>query len=289
MQYELNKNKIRSLEVAIKVKQFTDYRSFLFAYIQEAKARNPQWTYGSWSKRLGLKNTSSITKIIQGERNPGSEITEKLINYFRFSGRDAQYFRDLVTLKKMEGNTRMSSLLLEKMGKEHPNGTLKILDDRTFRVISNWFYLPIREMTRMKDFQNDSTWIASKLRFAVPTQDVKQAIKVLKSLGLLINDSKGKLKVAQGRLDTSNDLASEAIKKYHEQMIENAKASVRLVSVESREITGATLVMNSAHLPKAKELIREFRKKFSELFEEELGDSVYQIQVQLFPLTKGEM
>ncbi len=37
---------------------------------------------------------------------------------------------------------------------------------------------------------------------------------------------------------------------------------------------------------KAKELIRDFKKKFEKLMEEETGDRVYQIQIQLFPLTK---
>lgn len=39
-------------------------------------------------------------------------------------------------------------------------------------------------------------------------------------------------------------------------------------------------------MPKAKELIRKFKKDFERLLEDKDGDHVYQIQLQLFPVTK---
>ena len=69
-------------------------------------------------------------------------------------------------------------------------------------------------------------------------------------------------------------------------MLEHAKAAVRRFSVEEREITSTTLVMSSKQIGIAKELIREFKQKFEQLLEDESGDRVYQIQIQLFPLTK---
>ena len=271
------------------VEKFTDYRAFLIAHAQDMKKINPKWTYGSWVKRLNLKTTSSITKIINGDREPGREITQKLIQYFKFKDKESVYFQDLIRLHKIKKDPRLSVLLMEKMSKEHPNGAIRILDDKTFSIISNWYYLVIREMTRMEGFLEDSEWISKKLQFKVTSREIRQAIDALLKVGLLKRDKNNSLQIAEGRTKTSDDIASEAIRRFHEQMLENAKISLRLLDVNEREFTSATLVMKINNIREAKEFIREFRKKFSKIFEEEKGDVAYQLQIQLFPLTKREI
>ncbi len=276
------------MKVSQEIHHFTDYRAYLVAHAQDMKRQNSSWSYGSWAKRLGLKTTSSITKIIQGDRDPGPGVTEKLIQYFRFNPIQAEYFRDLVRLYKVRHDPRLSVLLMEKMGKDHPNGAIRILDDKTFSAISNWYYLPLREMLRMKGFIESADWISKKLRFKVTPREVTQAYRTLEYLGLAQRDASGRLRITEGKINTTHDVASEAIKRYHEQMLENAKISIRTCPVEEREITGTSLAIRSENLSRAKEMVREFRKKFAQTFEEENGDSVVQFQLQLFPLTKKE-
>lgn len=270
------------------VQHFTDYRTFLVAHVQQMKDAKRGWSYGAWAKALGLKTTSSITKIVQGQRDPGPEVTEKLIRYFRFKKDEAEYFADLVRLHKVKDDPRLSVLLMEKMSKDHPNGSIRILDDKTFSIVSNWYYLPLRELVRTPKFMENSDWISKQFRFKVTPREITQALKAMESLGLLKRDAHGKLCVAEGRIDTSTDVASEAIKRYHEQMLENARAAIRTTVVDRREMTGASLVLRCSNLAQAKAMIREFRRKFAKTFEEENGDAVYQIQIQLFPLTKEE-
>ena len=95
--------------------------------------------------------------------------------------------------------------------------------------------------------------------------------------------------MGDGRIKTTNDIHSEAIKRYHEQMLDNAKEAIRKIDVNSREYTSSTFTMRSSNIPKAKELVREFREKFTKLLEEENGDGTFHIQVQFFPLTKLEV
>jgi len=278
-----------SMNTAVPIHQLTDYRSFLIAHAEDKKNLNPHWTYGSWAQQLGLKTTSSITKIIKGEREPGSEVTQKLISYFKFNSGQAQYFEDLVRLHKIKKDPRLSVLLMEKMAKDHPNGSIRILDNKTFSIISHWYYLTIREMVRLDQFFEDPKWISKKLHFKVAPKDIKYATKVLLEVGLLKRDKNGALNISQeGRIKTSDDIASEAIKRYHEQMLENAKHVLRNTDVNKREYSSATLALKTSNLSQAKEFVREFKNKFSKTFEEEKGDSVYQIQIQLFPLTKNE-
>lgn len=271
----------------LNVKHFSDYRDFLNAHFASKKISNPKWSYGLWATRLGLKATSSLTKIINNERAPGPEITNKLASYFCFDENELNYFTDLIRLSKIKDDPRLSVLLMERMGREHPDAKLKILEDKSFQIISNWFCMAIREMVRLNDFKEDPAWIQKRLSFEVKTSDIRKALEDLLQLGLLKRGADGKLITSSGLLHTTNDISSEAIKRHHEQMIDNSKISLRRDNVEIREFSAQTLTINLSKLPEAKELIRQFKGKFTRLLEETQGDETYQLQIQFFPLTKG--
>lgn len=269
----------------LNIKHFGSYRDFLKSHFESKRSQNSNWSYGVWAKRLDLKATSSLTKIINGEREPGEEISTKLVQYFNFDSVDESYFNDLVRLSKIKNDPRLKMMLMERMGREHPDARLHIMTDKSFAIICNWFCLTIREMVKLSDFNEDPLWIKNRLMFDVSVDEIRQAIKDLLHQGLLKRDSEGKLVTSDGLLHTTNDIASEGIKRYHEQMLEHAKASLRKVNVNQREFTAETLTINTSSIPEAKEMIREFKAKFARLFEEYEGDETYQFQIQLFPLT----
>lgn len=271
----------------LKVQTFTDYRSFLLAHAQDKKRLSRDWTYGIWARSIGLKDTSSITKIIQGQRHPGPDITKKLINYFRFNEKESLYFSDLVAFQKIKSDPRLSVVLLEKMGKQNPNISSKVLDDKSFSLISNWYCLAIREMVRLESFFEDPNWISKNFNFKVTPKEASRALELLFDLELLSRDKSGKIKITTGRYSTANDYSSEAIKRFHEATLDNAKQAIRQLSVTEREFSASTFTMKRSNLPQAKQLIREFKERFEELLEEDQGDNVFQLQIQFYPLTKN--
>ena len=177
---------------------------------------------------------------------------------------------------------------MERMGREHPDAHLFVISDKSFEIISNWFCMTIREMIRLQDFKEDFAWFQKRLMFEVSAVEIEKAIKDLLHQGLIKRNSKGALVSAPGLLHTTNDIASEAIKRFHEQMLDHAKTSLRKVSVEKREFTAETMTINTAKIPEAKEMIRDFKAKFSRMYEELEGDETYQFQIQLFPLTVSD-
>ena len=82
-------------------------------------------------------------------------------------------------------------------------------------------------------------------------------------------------------------MPSEGLKRFHEQMIEHAKSAIREVPVEERQICGMTLTVKKEDLKEAKEVIRHFMDRFSSRVDQKLGEQVYQLNVQFFPLTKN--
>lgn len=265
---------------------FADFRTFLVAHAQEMKAKKPNWSYGAWAKRLGLTSTSAISRVLGGQREPGPQMVERLILYFGFNDKEATYFRDLIMLRKVKDDPKLIVLLMEKLQKKHPHTFKSTLDTESYAVISNWYHLAIREMLSLDEFLADPEWISKRFQFKVTPREVAQAIENLIRVGLLTRDAEGRLKATEAKVSSTRDVASEGIKRYHEQMLDNAKLALRELGVEEREFGATTLSFRSENMGKAKALIREFRAKFEDLMEEGSGDGVYQLQFQLFPLTR---
>lgn len=270
------------------IKTFTDYRAFLRSYAYEAKKRNGQWTLGIWANQLGLKDTSSLTKILNGQRHPGPQVTEKLCKHFKFNLRDRAYFQDLVTLYKNQNNPRLCVALLEKMGKQFPQSDLAIIDTRSFEFFSQWYVMPLREMVRLPWFKEDAEWIASQFKFKVTVQEIKKALELLLTLGLIKREG-SKLQIAHGRVSSSFDQKNEGLKIYHETMLDHAKTALKEQDILMREFLACCMAVNPENIAKAKELIREFKDKFEQLIEENNGPQLYQLQIQFFALTQSQL
>lgn len=265
---------------------YLDYRDFLRKHIEEKKKASSAWSIAVWSRSLGLSSTSSLTKILNGEREPGDKITHSLVSYFKFNYKEETYFKDLIRLSKIKSDPRLKSVLIKQMDKLSPSEMIRLLDDKTFSIIKDWYCLAIREMLRLKDFQEDPKWISKRLAFSLSEDQIKKTLNILEQQGLICRDSDGKLSVGEGSLQTGNDKVSEAIQSYHTQMLENAKLALTTQHILEREFNAETITINQSRIPEAKELIRKFKSDFARMFEETEGDQTYQMQIQFFSLTK---
>jgi uncharacterized protein (TIGR02147 family) len=271
--------------------EYSDYRVFLKDYFAEKKRTQRGWSLAVWARKLSLKSPSTLLMILQGTRNPGPELTAGLVRYFGFTPKEADFFGTLVQLAKHQGDTGMSVLLMERLSRDAAGGKFTFLDHDTFSAISRWYYYAIRELVQLPGFRENPYWIARNLKFTVSTKEVKEAIQRLLKLGLLTRGPRGKLIPAHGNLNTASDFASEGLKRFHEETLENAKQSLRKIAPSEREIQGSTFAIRRKDLPKAKELIRKFQDEFCSLLERTDGDALYHIELAFYPLftmEKGE-
>jgi len=266
---------------------FIDHRAYLKAHFDSVRARNRRWSLGAWASKLKVP-TASLTRVLSGERDLGPEMTERLLGYFAFKGAEAEYFRDLVALKRIDDRTGLCSAVLHYIPKKHPYHSLQEVNTEGFHLLSAWYAIPVWLSIRLRGLKQSPAHIAARFRQAITPAQVRRTIENLISVGLLASEGDGRLKTINGRMKTTNDIPSEAIKSYHTEMLAQAQNAIREVPVEEREFSASVLVINQSNLPKAKALVREFREKMGELLEESEGDSLYQFQTQLFPLTRSE-
>lgn len=159
-----------------------------------------------------------------------------------------------------------------------------ILDEEILSVIKDWEHYAILAYLQLGDkaAKKSPADIAKALR--LPQPKFLRALANLEKTGLLKREGNS-LKGTHHSLGTSRGIPSPALREAHSQYIEKAKTALNDFSVNERDITGTTLAVSTKNLPKAKELIRQFRAELSELLEQGETDDVFRLNIQLFPLT----
>lgn len=271
----------------LSVLQYSDYRLFLRDHLALIQDRNPKFSYASWAGRLGLKAPSAVAMIVKGQRNPGPNLTEIFVRDLKLVGREASFFRDLVWLEKCKGNKTQETLIMARLAELHPKKEFRQINLPAFHAISNWYFYVLRELVDLPGFREEPRWIQSRLRIPLTSKEIQEAIKTLVELGFLQRDRAGKLRYTQ-RVHTAFDVPDEGLKRYHEQILGFARESVRTVDPELREISGMTLTLRAADLPRAKQMLRQVQYDLAQLAKNP-GDEVYQVEVALFPFTKPEI
>jgi len=93
---------------------YTSYISFLKDYYLYKKNKNSHFNYTVWSQKLKLANVSILTRILNGDRSPGPQLSEAFSNYFQFSQKEKEYFTTLIRLEK-ETDLGLRELYLQKL------------------------------------------------------------------------------------------------------------------------------------------------------------------------------
>ncbi len=154
----------------------------------------------------------------------------------------------------------------------------------TEKIISEWEYFAFLSLMDTKNFKNDPSWISRRL--AIGRDRVTQVIENLALVGLISQDDQGNLTKPRKNLTTTHGVASQVIRQSHKEGLVKALDKIETVPLEQRSYSSMTLAFNPENIEKARELIREFRRKFSELFDQGAETEVYHLAVQFFPLTE---
>lgn len=160
------------------------------------------------------------------------------------------------------------------------------LTDDTFSVLADWYHFAILSLADTKDFKGDPKWIAKRLNISI--FQAKDSLEKLKKLGLI--EIKGtRFHKTNKNISTTTDLESQALRISHRQSIEQALLALNEVPLEFRDITSITMAIDLKRLPLAKKVIKEFRLKMSDLLEKGDQSEVYNLNIQLLPVsTRGK-
>ena len=250
--------------VQTSIYNFTDYRSYLRAAIEEKVRKNPAFSLRAFARDAGL-SPSHISRALSGQKRLSASAAHLISQSLVLNAREVAYFQTLIELEKskdsVKGQGFQNEKRLLKSLAQQQRGRVKILSLEVFQAISNWYHFAIVALAGTKNFQSNSNWVAQRL--GIKALDARFAVDRLIQLGLLEEKNGVWTVVDNGAISTTDDFKSAAIQENHRQHLGLAEKALDSVPVELREFNNLSLVMNHGDIPKAKKKIRAFVEEFN--------------------------
>ncbi|HYX38529.1 MAG TPA: TIGR02147 family protein [Oligoflexus sp.] len=274
----------------VSVSRFLDYREYLQAVYEAIKQEIGKYSYLNFSDDLGFSKTNVLHLIIKGRRPLTSKAALKIADMLQLHGKDRKYFEDLVAYHNSRDSMQRELLfqeLVELKAKEVKSEDALLAQLEFF---TEWFHSAIYELSFTNVFTSDPKQLAAMLTPRIRPEQARKSLELLQRLGLVTRDEdSGSYTPTQTRISTGDEIASLAITRYHQKMIELGKESLTAIQPQSRDVSSVSIAIPSSLLPEVKKEISLFRKKLLNMAEQASNaDVVYQTNIQFFPLSRDK-
>lgn len=270
-----------------KVREYMDYRVFLKDFYEAKKENSQDFSYRVFARKAEINSPSHFKLVVDGKRNLTEKTLDGYVKAIGFKDKMDRNFFELLVKYDQETNSSKKVEIFKDILNEKEKKGLTILAKEQFNFLSKWHYVAIYVLVDLKDFKADPQWIANKLTKRISTSNIERAINDLIKIGLLEYDVHRGLRQTSGALDTTEEIHSMAAVPYHQNMISLASRYLDEGDWKRREFNGATVPMNPETLTALKEKMRSFRIEVNEMTNQiKDATDVYQLNIQLFPLTE---
>jgi len=265
---------------------YNDFRRYLSDYQDVRQRFDKTFNKSSLSKLLGLPNTRSyFTDVLRG-RYVSSSFSERFISVFNLNKDESRYFRALVKFNQAETPDERELyfdqlISLNKTPK-------KVLGKRIFEYYKNWYNGTIRALLHVMDFKGDYTSLAKSVFPPITAKQATEAIKLLKSLGLVSLDEKGCLRPTDKSITTPDYIKDEIIKQYQVHSLELAKWCIMKNAAIPQVIATNVISISDKGYRRLEKKIQQFRSEVRALVhkDEEPAQKVYHFDILMFPNSK---
>jgi uncharacterized protein (TIGR02147 family) len=244
------------------------------------------------AKNLGYRSPSILSMLLKGQRIPSDEMVSAMEKSWKLNIAEREFLRLLVKVEREKSKGRDSSDTFERLRRlaQTKNSKTFTVSLNQFSLLKEWYFLVIKQMIGSPGFNEDPKWISRKLRKKITPVQAAKAIEVLLELGLIQRDPvTDKLCTAVGYIETPHNMPSEAIRMHHRGMIDRATEAIEEQSVTERQFNSLTFKAEPGKIPEVREKILNFLRDLNKEYETDNSDSVYQINIQLFEHTRGDL
>jgi hypothetical protein len=241
------------------------FRLWLQKRFTDRCGRNPRYSLRAFAESL-KKDASSVSQILSGKRAPSKKAVLEICERLSATPRDLK--RLGIHSPELQGGDEEGYQLAAD----------------TFAVMSDWYHYAILELTFIGGFKSDAKWIAQQLGLSV--QEAKSAIERLLRLGLLAEKNGSLVKTHEFVTNHTGLNTSVARKNLQRQVIGKALKAIDDFSQEEKDITSITMAIDPKNLDRARELTKAYRRELCALLEEGEPSRVYNLAIQLYPISK---
>jgi uncharacterized protein (TIGR02147 family) len=236
--------------------------------------------------KAGINSPSFLKQVIESKRNLTPLTINKFIVALKLTEKEAAYFRHLVLFNQAKSANEKQEHYVVMLSMMHTVKELK-LNALQHEYYNHWFVPVIRELVCLHDFSDDYKKIAETVIPPVQANDARFAVKLLKKLGMIEQLPDGSYRQKDAAIVSDSTIDRMAVRSFNREMLRKAEASLDTISVDLRQIYGMTLGISKECYDVLAAEMQAFRDRIVTIVNSDMkSDSVYQLNLQLFPLSK---
>lgn len=248
------------------------------------RSRNPHYSLRSFARRLGLAS-GRLSQYMNGKRAITPAVAAVIAERLALPPPDQRAMliaaanrRSLAAKRRRSGNSVSSWTAAT------PPVQRQSIDEDAFAVMSDWYHLAMLNLIGTEDFEARPAWIAKRLGISIV--EVRLALGRMQRLGLVVAE-KGRIARLAKPLQTSDGIASAALRRSHRQSLKKALAALDELPVDQRLFYSMTIAADPEMLPAVGAAIRDALERVSALTASGRRREVYEFNLQFLPVSKA--
>ena len=260
------------------------YRTIIKEELDFRMKSNPSYSLRAFARDISI-NASQLSEVLNGKIGVSSKKALEIAAKIGLNERESNLFKAMVEIE--HGRTQKIVDSAKKFLESNSySQNFKGLTIDGFKIISEWHYFAILSTMELDSYDGTTQYLSNKLNLNIETVD--ESVKRLLKMDMIdIRD--GKFYATGIMLTTTHDIQSSALKKFHKGHLSKSIAAIDEIAVEWRDITSMTMAIDIEKMKEAKEMIKNFRREFCKVMESGKKNNVYNLNIQLIPLTGQEL
>ena len=257
---------------------FHSYREYLKKII--AFHKNHGASQRSLAKKAGV-SASYFTMVISSKRNLDLRFIDSISIAFEMNKQEKNFLKNLVQLNDADG-TKDRLEAFRKLSRFKEFKKLNEEELVSYKYLNKWYYVAIRELSFHENFKEDPAWIQKRLKAKITRREIEKGLSFLKKNNLLGKD------INPNHLNCSDGVYKLSLTKFHTQMLDQVKDSIKVTPREERKILGFTKSMSKKEFAQAKLILQEALDKIEKIGGAKDKSDVYHFYFMGIPLTSGD-
>lgn len=275
---------------------YMDYRKYLADWYAARRARSRgelrPYSYPMFSAAADIKSPNYLKMIMEGRRNLSGDMVGKFAKAMGLLKEATEEFRLLVSMNQASDPAERN-FFLKELADHRVNSKIKTgeIDRKSFEKIPNWIAWVLYAMVDQQGLSFDTASLRTALRGKATENEIDDALKGLLESGELVRNDDGTIRKARPLMENADEIPVALVRKLQAQLMMLGLESLYQDAPTDREFGTLTMSLTKAEFEELKFALRQLRKKAHKdntvAREAKKGERVYQLNIQLFPVTNG--
>ena len=265
--------------------EYLDYRKYLKDYFAEQKESSSFFSFRYVEKRINV-DASNLSKIVQGKRHISDLAFKPFVELLKLDEKESGYFNLLIKFSKSRSDSKRREFF--EMLMNFNAITANRVQESRYEFYQKWYYTAVLALLYFFPAKYGE-WrkIGQQLTPTITEDQAKEAVELLERLNFIKVSSNGNILHTDSIITSGEQYKSVILDSFQKQSIKLALDAMDRAKAEERYISTLSVTLSKESYQKIKAITAEYRKAvLKEVAESDKTDRVYQINLQLFPLSE---